>query len=381
MKKILFLNKAPPYRHTGAEQVVWQLAIHLADYGWDVHFLAPLDAQKPDITNITFHGVPTPGSFFMEKAMFFLRGVPEYHRVIQELNPNIVYDNASPFPFPYAYLVNGGQVITKVHAVYGLTALWNKNHPITKLGTITGEQFYRVMDGSQMVAISKSTKNNLASLVNRNPNRITVINNGIDLSKFIYSFNPVGPVLTLCELTPRKNIEMLLRAWKKIEKANITNRRLIIAGDGPRKAALEKLTKQLNLNQVIFPGYVSESKKINLFRKSFCYVLPTKMEGFGLTNLEAMASGCVVVSTDVPGVQDYLIDGENGYSVSSDSITELADRLQSLLKAPKEAESIAKRGQKTAENYDVKKTVKQERNFLESKIEECTQNSSKCGGV
>lgn len=367
--RILFLNKAPPYRGTGAEQVVWAIGTHLASNGWDVHYLAPNGDNPPDVENITFHQVHTPDSFFAEKAAFFLKGAPVYRRLRTELNPDLIYDNPSPFPFPYAHLLDSDRVVAKVHALYGMSAFRNKHHLITKVGTLAGEQLYRGMDGNRLLTISESTKHRLGKQVRRNADGITVVENGIDVERFDYAFNPDGPVASLSELTPRKNVACLLRAWSKLETDGVVNRPLIIAGDGPRRAALEKLASKLSLSSVTFRGYVPEDEKLRLLQDAFCFVLPTRMEGFGLTNLEAMASGCVTVSTETPGIRDYLVDGSNGRVVPSDDPEALAATLAEVMVTPHAQRLLARQGRETAEEHDRASTLEQERQVLEQMLD------------
>lgn len=369
MKKILFLNKAPPYQNTGAEQVVWEVGQHLAAHSWDVHFLTPDRDGSPDVDNVTFHKVATPDSFFAEKAAFFLKGAPEYLRLRNTLDPDLIYDNASPFPFLYAHLLDRDRLVTKVHAVYGKTAFQNKHHPITKVGTFAGEQLYRVMNGNKLLTVSESTKQRLQKRVRRNPAAITVVENGINVDEFDYRFNPEGPILSLSALTPRKNVASLLRAWSQLEASGEVDRELVIAGDGPQRKALEDLAADLSLSSMSFRGYVPEDKKPLLLRDAFCYVLPTQMEGFGLTNLEAMASGCVTVSTDTPGVRDYLVDGTNGRMVPPNDPDALAATLSTLLNNSKSQEPLVRHGRETAKQYDRSKTLDQERKVLEQLLE------------
>jgi glycosyltransferase involved in cell wall biosynthesis len=371
MPRILFLNKAPPYRETGAEQVVWNVGTHLADAGWDVHFLSPGDSNPPSIDNVVLHEVETPNSFFAEKATFFLKGIPAYRQVTSAIDPDIIYDNASPFPFLYAYFADPKRVITKVHAIYGLSAFENKHHPITQVGTVVGEQFYRLMDGNRLLTISESTRNRLQPLVRRNPDGITVVRNGIEAEDFEYSFEPKGPVVTLCELTPRKNIAALLQAWSQIENKG-TNRRLVVAGDGPLREDLETLARELSLTAVTFRGYVSDEEKVKLLRDAFCYVLPSRMEGFGLTNLEAMAGGCVVVSSETAGVRDYLNDGTNGIAVPVDDPLALSEALIDLLENSDKFEELARRGRETAESHRIADILEHEQTVLEEKLEAIT---------
>lgn len=365
MARILFLNKAPPYRNTGAEQVVWAVGTDLASHGWDVHFMTPDGEGQPDVENVTFHEVSTPDSFFAEKATFFLKGIPVYRRLCKELDPDLIYDNPSPLPFPYAHLSGSERVVAKVHAVYGTSAFNNKHHPLTKIGTLAGEQLYRGMDGDRLLTISKSTKHRLGKRVRRNADEITVVENGIDIERFDYVFNPEGPVVSLCELTPRKNVACLLRAWSRLEDDDLINRPLIVAGDGPRRAALEDLATELSLSSVTFRGYITEDEKLQLLSDAFCFVLPTRMEGFGLANLEAMASGCVTVSTNTPGVRDYLTDGTNGQMVPSNDPEVLARTLADIMMNPDAKEPLARKGRDTAEEHDRKSSLKREREVLE----------------
>lgn len=368
MPDILFLNKAPPYRHTGAERVLWNVATHLAEEGWRVHILCPEGDKPPEVENITFHHVPTLDSFFGEMASYFLSGIPAFRRVITSYDIDLIYDNASPFPFVFAYTYPNQELVTKVHAIYGVSAFQNKSNLISKVGTPLGEQLYRLLDGATMLAVSESTKDRLSGLVRCNPEEITVVPNGIDVSEFDYKFNPDGPIISLCELTPRKNISALLRAWSRLEPARKPNRELIIAGDGTRRKPLEELASDLSLTSVRFVGYVSEKRKRKLFRDAFCYVLPTRMEGTGISNIEAMASGCVVLSTDSPGVSDYLTDQENGYLVSVDDPKSLSERLEEILDNAITQEHVAEAGRKTAEQFDIKETVNREQRVLEGML-------------
>jgi glycosyltransferase involved in cell wall biosynthesis len=58
-----------------------------------------------------------------------------------------------------------------------------------------------------------------------------------------------------------------------------------------------------------FQSEVSEDDKVRLYNSADVYVLPTRNEGFGLPLLEAMAAGCLVVSTNIPVVDEIVRDG------------------------------------------------------------------------
>ncbi|HED00784.1 MAG TPA: glycosyltransferase family 1 protein [Proteobacteria bacterium] len=147
-------------------------------------------------------------------------------------------------------------------------------------------------------------------------NKIKIVPNGVDVSRFSpttdgkpirkkYNIPKNSKVLLFIgALEQYKGIEYLLAAFKKV--ISYTNDiYLIIVGKGSLLEKLKSKVIQLGLsNNVIFAGYV---KDIDLpFYYAFCdvFILPSvsKKEGFGIVQLEAMASGKPVISTNLPGV-------------------------------------------------------------------------------
>lgn len=103
-------------------------------------------------------------------------------------------------------------------------------------------------------------------------------------------------VLFLGELKARKNVAWLLLAWRVFESAWPTARaRLHIVGDGPERANLER---QASGMRVIFHGAVSSAHKSIYYAGADLFVFPSRLEGFGMPVLEAMASGVPVLCSD-----------------------------------------------------------------------------------
>jgi glycosyltransferase involved in cell wall biosynthesis/putative methionine-R-sulfoxide reductase with GAF domain len=128
-------------------------------------------------------------------------------------------------------------------------------------------------------------------------------------------------VLFVGQLRPYKGVDVLLRAWSKVEGAD-----LHIVGDGHERANLEALTQQLNLSRVTFHGSVSDERLRQFYSRAHAIVLPStrKAEAFGLVLLEGMASGCVPIASDLPGVSDVV--GSTGYTFQvgdSDALAKL----------------------------------------------------------
>ena len=83
---------------------------------------------------------------------------------------------------------------------------------------------------------------------------------------------------------------------------------LLLTGDGPIREHLRDLAVKLGVDrQVVFTGHVSDEDLAALYRASELFVMPTKeLEGFGLSTVEAMASGIPAIGTDIGGTGEIL---------------------------------------------------------------------------
>jgi rhamnosyl/mannosyltransferase len=125
-----------------------------------------------------------------------------------------------------------------------------------------------------------------------------------------------------------KGVDILLRALA------VGTTRAVIAGDGPKRAEWERLARELALDgRVSFTGEVSDAELQRLMHACALLVLPsvTEAEAFGYVQLEAMAAGKPVISTDVPsGVSWVNQDGRTGLVVparDADALRAAIDRL------------------------------------------------------
>ena len=175
------------------------------------------------------------------------------------------------------------------------------------------------------------------------PSRLRVIPNGVNTDHFQPPLDRVaarrhlgwasGPTLgTVCRLSPEKNLGMLLRAFAVIaaEQASVS---LVIAGDGPERARLEKLINDLELRQrVHLLGWQADVRSVLHCLDVFC--ITSDVEGLPLALLEAMASGCAVIGTRVGDIADVIQDGRNGFVLAAGDEASLVDHLRHLLARP-----------------------------------------------
>ncbi|WEL20599.1 Glycosyltransferase [Halorhabdus sp. BNX81] len=365
--RILMINKRPPYRNTGAEKVLWGIARKLVEAGHSVTIFCPTPADRESETHpeIDFRYVSTGGGPDRSMIEFFLKGPRTYPSVYRDVSPDLVYDNPSPFPFHLAHLYGDAQRITKLHGIYRRLAFSCKDHPLVKVGTAVGDELYRLFRGEVITTNSLSTAHRARQVFTTDSNRIIANPIGIDAAEYTFSIrSDEKHVLSLSELRTRKQINVLLRAWKYVESAH-PDARLTVAGDGQQRDSLERLATDLDLETVTFEGWVTEERKHELLASAAIYALPTLYEGFGLANLEAMASGCAVVSTDTWGVRDYLRDGENGRLVPTKDPPALATVIDSLLSEPAQIERLATAGRETAAEYSMAESITREVRLLE----------------
>lgn len=129
-----------------------------------------------------------------------------------------------------------------------------------------------------------------------------------------------------------KGVDVLLRALAG------TRTRAVIAGDGPRRAAWEQLSQELGIaSRVTFTGDISDTELRRLMRACAAFVLPsiTRAEAFGYVQLEAMAAGKPVISTDVPsGVSWVNEDMRTGLVVHAGDPVSLRTAIERVMADP-----------------------------------------------
>ena len=193
----------------------------------------------------------------------------------------------------------------------------------------------------KVVGVSEHTSNNLIKYEKISPKKITTITNGIDERVYDISINvndkkqQLGisnnhPVIGLgVRLTEQKGISILLQSMKSILD-KFPDAALVIAGDGNYKGELEKQVKELKLqDNVVFLGVRNDiAELLKLFN---LYVLPSYSEGLPMVLLEAMASGCPIVSTDVGGVSMAVKDNVTGLLVAPKNTKELTHAMLTIL--------------------------------------------------
>ncbi len=164
----------------------------------------------------------------------------------------------------------------------------------------------------------------------RSAERITAIWNGIDVDRFDFrSPSPEPVAISVARLSKEKDFETLLRAvWILIKEH--PDFRLKLVGDGAERSKLEALARDLKLDRNV--EFLGERHDIpDLLRQAGFFVSSSTTEGISLTILEAMAVGLPVVTTNVGGNPEIVVEGGTGRLVSPRSPDELALAMRQML--------------------------------------------------
>jgi glycosyltransferase involved in cell wall biosynthesis len=134
-------------------------------------------------------------------------------------------------------------------------------------------------------------------------NNIKVIYNGVNLYRVskvpIDILNKEKIIFSANRFVPQKNLIALIDAFDKVYQ-KYPSWRLLLCGDGPLKPQLEKYAGKLHSsNNISFLGNVTREKVYSLMKKSSIYITPSLWEGFCNSNVEAMASGCALLTSNV----------------------------------------------------------------------------------
>jgi L-malate glycosyltransferase len=191
--------------------------------------------------------------------------------------------------------------------------------------------------------------------------RILVVPPGIDLEVFHparLGEQPEQPsVLFLGGLERRKGVDTLLDAFETVAPSR-PGVQLRLAGSGSLESAIrERAAREPLAGRVALLGRVSREEVPALLRSSTLLAVPSRGEPFGMSALEALASGLPVVATDAGGVAELVPDGGNRKVPPGDPAA-LARALEELLAlAPEERAALGARNRALAETYSWKAAV------------------------
>jgi glycosyltransferase involved in cell wall biosynthesis len=161
-------------------------------------------------------------------------------------------------------------------------------------------------------------------------------------------------VLTVGTLEPRKNLLTLLSAFDMLGRPDLDL--VVVGGRGWRDRRLvRELGARQPLGHVRWLGYVGERELVALYAGAELFIYPSRLEGFGLPVLEAMACGTPVVASDVPALRE--VAGDAARLVPPGDAEKLAAAVSSLLSDPSAAQLAREQGKLRARKFSWTRTA------------------------
>jgi glycosyltransferase involved in cell wall biosynthesis len=215
-----------------------------------------------------------------------------------------------------------------------------------------------------LIAVSQYTKKELTEFYNVGEEKIHVIYNGVDVEKFkppsrgkadlrreLGLASDRRMILFVGRLYSRKGLPTLLQAAREVVK-DFTDAQFVISGGGfkQNEEKLRKLARQKAIeDNVSFVGYFPDENLPNLYAAADVFVLPALYENFPFAILEAMSTGLPVISTQVGGIPELVIDKQSGLLTEPGNHEQLADAIVRLLQDSNFAEKLGRKARQLVE--------------------------------
>ena len=152
-------------------------------------------------------------------------------------------------------------------------------------------------------------------------------------------------VIHISNFRPVKRVPDVLKAFDRIRRK--TPARLLMIGDGPDRPAAEEEARILGVEEsVSFLGKLDQIAP--LLAAADLFLLPSQSESFGLSALEALASGVPVVGSNAGGLPEVVRDGESGILCPVGDIPAMAAASLEILQDPKRWSQMSKLAAKDA---------------------------------
>lgn len=331
----------------GAEVHLHELFGRIAGWGHDVQLITsgwPDAAPEAVVDGIRVRRVGGRHSFA-------LRGRGAVRRTLRERTFDVVVEDINKVPLFLPMLTHLPFVAIVPH-LFGTTAFAEASAPMATAVWAAELPIPWVYRSAAFHAISESTRDDL---VRRGvaAERIFVIHPGVDSQD--YRPDPATPrasrptFLYLGRLKRYKGVEYALRAVAAARQVR-PEVSLDICGQGDDRPRLEREAQALGVGDAVrFRGFVSEEEKRMLLRRAWAVVFPSPKEGWGITNVEAAASGTPALASDSPGLRESVRQGETGYLVPHGDWKALADRMLALATDPSLVERLGRAARAFAE--------------------------------
>lgn len=351
------------------------LAQSLAHQGYEIHIASVDHESTAQLLELGYHFHFIDIERGRTNPLKELFGLFSVFRLIKLLKPDIVHC-ITVKPVLYgglaARMLGSRKVVV---AIAGLGSVFTTDSLKNNVLRFISIQLYKISLGNQNLTAIFQNNHDRKFFVERKiipESRTRLIRgSGVDLDKFALSPMPVTgkkAILLSARLLREKGVFEFLDAAKLVLQVR-SDAEFWLAGDidpaNPSSLTNQDVDQWSEIEGIKFLGFQSDIYSV--IKSSEFVVLPSYREGFPKALIEAAAVGRAIITTDVPGCEDAVINNKTGFLVPVKQVDKLVEKILILLDEPETCAEFGLAGREYAENnFDLKFVVQEHKNIYMS---------------
>lgn len=349
----------------GSGVVATELGLELSKRGHQIHFITYNQPVRLELlgNNVHFHEVNVPEYPLFHYQPYELALSSKLVDMVKLHNIEVLHVH---YAIPHAYaaymaqkmLLEEGVYVPIVTTLHGTDITLVGNHPFYKPAVT-----FSINKSDAVTAVSNSLKEDTLRLFDIKK-EINVVTNFIDINKFTHDFTDCQRAMMatdkekiithISNMREVKRIPDVIKVFYNIQKE--IPAKLMMVGEGPEREPAERLCEELGISEkVVFFGNSNQIDRILCF--SDLFLLPSKTESFGLSALEAMASGVPVISSNTGGIPEVNKHGFSGYLSDVSDVEDMSSNAIKILSNPETLNQFKQNAVTQAKTFDIQQIV------------------------
>lgn len=363
----------------GSGVVATELGLELSKRGHQIHFITYNQPVRLELlgNNVHFHEVNVPEYPLFHYQPYELALSSKLVDMVKLHNIEVLHVH---YAIPHAYaaymaqkmLLEEGIYVPIVTTLHGTDITLVGNHPFYKPAVT-----FSINKSDAVTAVSNSLKEDTLRLFDIKK-EINVVTNFIDINKFTHDFTDCQRAMMatdkekiithISNMREVKRIPDVIKVFYNIQKE--IPAKLMMVGEGPEREPAERLCEELGIaDKVVFFGNSNQIDRILCF--SDLFLLPSKTESFGLSALEAMASGVPVISSNTGGIPEVNKHGFSGYLSNVSDVEDMSSNAIKILSNPETLNQFKQNAVTQAKTFDIQQIVPKYEAIYQDTLNKC----------